>query len=74
MEIIMKDKRKSVIRGSLNDIINHLTADFIRVHRGFIINTKHLQQIESTILMVNNEIIPIGKKYRQDILNKINFI
>ena len=74
MEIIMKDKRKSVIRGSLNDIINHLTTDFIRVHRGFIINTKHLQQIESTILMVNNEIIPIGKKYRQDILNKINFI
>ena len=74
LEIILKDNKKSVIRGSLNDIINKLTNDFLRVHRGFIINSKHLQQIEGTSLMVNNEVIPIGKKYRQEILNKLNLI
>lgn len=74
IEIISKDKSKSVVRGSLNDIINNLTNDFVRVHRGYIINTKHLQQIETSNVVVGEQVIPIGKKYRQDILDKLNFI
>ena len=74
LELFLKDNKKSVIRGSLNDIINKLTSGFLRVHRGYIINAKHLQQIETTSLKINNEVIPIGKKYRQDILDKINLI
>lgn len=74
LEIILKEKKKYLIRGSLNEIVNKVNAEFIRVHRGFIINTKHLQQIDSASLKINNEVIPIGKKYRQDILNKINKI
>ena len=74
IELFLKDNKKSMIRGSLNDLMHKLSSDFIRVHRGFIINTKHLQQIENTSLKINNEVIPIGKKYRQDILDKINFI
>lgn len=73
LELFLKDNKKCVVRGSLNDIIDKLTTDFIRVHRGFIINTMHLQQIENTSLRVNNDVIPIGKKYRQEVLNKMNF-
>ncbi len=74
IELFLTNNKKSVVRGSLNEIISKLTNDFIRVHRGFIINTNHLQQIEAASLMINNQVIPIGKKYRQDILDKINFI
>ncbi|MCC1484137.1 LytR/AlgR family response regulator transcription factor [Winogradskyella immobilis] len=74
IEIFVKEKKRFIIRGSLNDIINKVNSKFIRVHRGFIINTEYLDQIDSTSLKINNEIIPIGKKYRQDILNKINKI
>lgn len=74
VEIISKGNGKSIVRASLNEIINHLTNNFIRVHRGYIINLKHLQQIESSNAVINKEIIPIGKKYRQNILDKLNFI
>ena len=63
-----------MVFSSLNDIIKKLAKGFLSVHRGYIINAKHLQQIEGVSLMVNNDVFPIGKKYRQEILNKINFI
>ncbi len=74
IELFLINNKKSVVRSSLNEIISKLTSDFIRVHRGFIINTNYLQQIETSSLMINNEVIPIGKKYRQELLDKINFI
>ena len=63
-----------VVRTSLNDILEKLSNNFIRVHRGFIINTKYLSQITQTSVKVLEEEIPIGKKYKDDIVKKINLI
>lgn len=74
IEIILKNAQKHVVRTSLNDILNNLNTNFVRVHRGFIINTKYLKQITHTSVKIENEEIPIGKKFREDIVNRINLI
>ncbi len=74
LELFLTNNRTVLVRASLNDILSKLTNDFIRIHRSFIINSKHLTQIENGSLRINDKIIPVGKKYRQEILDKINYI
>lgn len=74
VEINLIDGEKYSVRCSLNEIINKLDSTFIRVHRSYIINANYLDQIESSTLKINDEIIPIGKKYRQELINSVNFI
>ncbi|APZ46003.1 DNA-binding response regulator [Polaribacter reichenbachii] len=74
IEIILKKHQKIVVRTSLNDIIEKLNDDFIRIHRGYIVNTQYLTQISQNYVKINSDEIPIGKKYKEDILDKINMI
>jgi len=76
LEIHLVDGNKQVIRASLNDIIHKFNDKFIRVHRGYIVNLDYLKSIDNQNLSIsigNNE-IPIGKKYREDLLQRLNFI
>ena len=74
IEIVLKSNKKMVVRTSLNDILEKLSDNFVRVHRGFIINTKYLSQITQASVKILNEEIPIGKKYKEDIVKRINLI
>ncbi len=74
VEINMKDKNRFVIRGSLSEVLSKLNNEFLRVHRSYVINTNFLQKLDQSTLKIENKIIPIGKKYRQNILDKLNFI
>ncbi|ARV15469.1 LytR/AlgR family response regulator transcription factor [Polaribacter sp. SA4-12] len=74
IEIVLKSNKKMVVRTSLNDILEKLNDNFVRVHRGFIINTKYLSQITQTSVKILSEEIPIGKKYKEDIVKRINLI
>jgi len=74
VDIVLKDGSVQVVRISLNDIISKLSEKFIRVHRGYIINLDYLKQFDNTSLKINKEIIPIGKKYKESILEKINIL
>ena len=74
IEIVLKSNNKMVIRTSLNDILEKLNDSFVRVHRGFIINTKYLSQITQTSVKILNEELTIGKKYKEDIVKRINLI
>lgn len=74
IEIFLKSNQKIVVRTSLNEIIKKLDSSFIRIHRGYIINTKHLSQIsQNSVKILKNE-IPIGKKYKDEIIKNINLI
>lgn len=74
IEITLVNNKKYVIRGSLNHIILKLDATFIRVHRSYIVNLNYLEQIDNTIIKIKKESIPIGKKYKEDLLQKINLV
>jgi DNA-binding LytR/AlgR family response regulator len=74
VEIILQNQQKQVVRTSLNDILSKLNNNFIRVHRGFVINITHLSQINNNSVKIIDEEIPIGKKFREDIVSRINSI
>ncbi len=74
IEIILKTQQKMVVRTSLNDILEKLGNNFIRIHRGFIVNTNYLTQITHTSVKIIDEELPIGKKFKEDIVKRINLI
>jgi DNA-binding LytR/AlgR family response regulator len=74
LELTMKDTRKLLIRGSLNDVITKLNDNFLRVHRSYIVNTHYLDQIDTSFVKIHHNSIPIGKKYRHSLLEKLNII
>lgn len=74
VEFLLKDKSRQVVRTSLNDVISKVDNRFIRVHRGYIINTEFLTEIDPNSVRIENDLIPIGKKYRSDLLTKINLL
>lgn len=74
-DIYLIDGQKHVIRKSLNDIINLLNVDFKRVHRSYIINKNHLTTLKSShVILSNTKEIPIGKKYKDDLLSEFTYI
>jgi len=57
---------------TLTDFLKKLSDDFIRIHKSFAINFKHLKLIDGNQIILQNELkLPIGKSYRKGILDKI---
>lgn len=74
IEVILKNNQKILVRTSLTKILNKLNDSFLRIHRRYIVNTIYLSQISHTTLMVLNEELPIGKKYKDDVITRFNLI
>jgi DNA-binding LytR/AlgR family response regulator len=47
------------------------SSNFIRVHRSYLINMDHLQQVEGNYLTVHGKQIPLGSSYRGRFLERI---
>lgn len=63
----LKD-RNILIRENLGDIFELVpAADFIRVHKSYIVATRHITMIEVHQLTIHNEKIPVGSTYRESL-------
>jgi len=61
----LKDKQ-ILIRENMGDIFDMVPpADFIRVHKSFVVAIKHISMIEVHQLSINGIKIPIGSTYRE---------
>ena len=60
------------IRSTFSDLFDTLDCDYIvRVHKGFAINLKNIFSVSKTqAVMINKEVVPIGKSYREDFENQ----
>jgi DNA-binding LytR/AlgR family response regulator len=51
---------------------------FKRVHRSYIVNINKIKMIEDNVIIIEtkqgNKVIPIGKSFRDNLLNDINLI
>ncbi|MDY0201534.1 MAG: LytTR family DNA-binding domain-containing protein [Bacteroidales bacterium] len=70
---------KFTIHFTMKAIENQLpTPQFKRVHRSFIVNLKAISSIEDNSVVIKladgRKVIPIGKSYRDQLLNDINLI
>ena len=67
----LKDK-KILIRENMADIFDIIPPeDFIRIHKSFVVAVKHISMIEVHQLSINNQKIPIGSTYREQLKTKL---
>jgi two-component system, LytTR family, response regulator len=63
----LKD-RNILIRENMGDVFDLVpAADFIRVHKSYIVAVKHISMIEVHQVTINHEKIPIGSTYRESL-------
>jgi two-component system LytT family response regulator len=61
----LKDKQ-ILIRENMGDIFDLVpSAEFVRVHKSFVVAIKHITMIEVHQLIINDTKIPIGSTYRE---------
>lgn len=72
IEINCKAGKKLIVRTSLNEINEKLNDNFVRIQRGYIVNTKYITKVEQNTLHISTNVIPIGKKYKENVLKKLD--
>ncbi|TAD96214.1 MAG: response regulator [Bacteroidetes bacterium] len=67
-------QKKYIVHSTMKNVSEKLGENFVRVHRSFIINTDHIDSIEDTKVMIANKAIPIGASYKNEFIDKLNFL
>lgn len=67
------DEKMYIIHYRMKNLEEQLPAGrFARIHRSFIVQTSKINNIEQMSLDIGGKIVPIGKQYKQDLLNQMN--
>ncbi|MEP6684956.1 MAG: LytTR family DNA-binding domain-containing protein [Parafilimonas sp.] len=73
--IHMLNNKKILIRMNFFDLFRYLPSNnFIRIHKSYIINLKHLDTIEGQNVFINTRNIPIGAAYKQELMNYMKLL
>ena len=66
--------KRILIRENMNGVFDLVpVADFIRVHKSYVIAIRHVTLIEAHQLTVNGETIPIGSSYRESVRTRLGW-
>lgn len=72
---INTDRKKYLVRDNMQSILGKLNhPDFIRVHRSYSINIKHLDTFNDYTVFVGANEIPLGRNYKQHFFDHFNFL
>lgn len=67
--LIITDKKRHCVLSSIGNLLkeNHFQS-FIRIHRSFAVQKQFVQKINSTEIILNNNIsIPVGRSYKENL-------
>ncbi len=57
---------------TLKNIAKKLSRDFIRIHKGFVINLGKVKYIEGNQVFLDNQTLPVGLTYREELITIFN--
>ncbi len=70
---IQTKEKKIIIYQSMQKLIELLPSNrFVRIHKSHIINIDKIDSIDNSVVIINNEVLGIGRSYRADFMDKIN--
>lgn len=73
--VYLQGGSKVTVAYTLTDTMQHLSNSlFIRVHRSFIVNIKHITAYIGNIFYVGEHVIPIGRQYKKEALSHLNIL
>lgn len=68
LKIISKTSKHLVLE-TMKSFEERLPSNFKRIHRSYLINTKHLTAIDGNSVYIQDKLIPIGETYRKAFKN-----
>jgi DNA-binding LytR/AlgR family response regulator len=73
LKIYLEGKEKPVITlMRIKEVLQKLPEDlFLRVHRSYILQRKHIEVIERNRIYIGRKIIPIGEAYKEEVQQKL---
>lgn len=64
-----------VIAKNMREVLDKLNhGNFVKVHRSYVVNSRHIAELKGSILVVSGHEIPIGKTYLQSFKEKLKLI
>ena len=65
--------KKFLVRSPLKDYLEKLPKNkFYRAHKSYIVNVDHIDAINSKDIVINNNLIPISKDFKEFIISSMN--
>jgi two-component system, LytTR family, response regulator LytT len=69
---VVSSKSNLTIRKSLQEIARIVEDNqFLRVHKSYIVNLRHIKQVTATYVVVNNTKIPVGRTFKEEVISII---
>ncbi|MCC6372857.1 MAG: response regulator [Bacteroidia bacterium] len=70
---LFTDKKKSIVRSTFKDFMQNLpVADFIQIHKSYIVNIHKIDSFTHDELSIHNTQLPLSRFYKDELLNKLN--
>jgi DNA-binding LytR/AlgR family response regulator len=71
LKIHIKDRKTIIARMPMKDMMEKLpSADFIRVHRSFILPFSNIEEVRGTTIFIGDKTFPIGRTYAEVFFNR----
>ena len=71
IKIYTNDPKPILTLNSLKAFEEKLPANFIRVHRSFIVSLNHINSVQRNRIIIDKVYIPIGKNYKDEFIKRI---
>jgi hypothetical protein len=72
---IWMEKDRYVVHATMKQMQEKLGSHgFVRIHRSFIVPVNAVKMIEDSRILVGDKHFPVGKSYRSELLNRLDFI
>jgi DNA-binding LytR/AlgR family response regulator len=72
---IVTKKRKFTVKATMKDLDEKFSGiDFVRVHRSYIVRIDEINLIQDQAIIIAGKEIPIGRTYRNAVMEKLNLI
>jgi len=72
--LVCTDSNREVANISLQKILDSLSDNFIRCHKSYIINISCIEKIIGNHIVINNKEIPIGRTFKDRLMERIKLI
>lgn len=72
--IFKTDSERFIVHSTLKNIEDRLCGDgrFVKVHRSFIINTEHIEDLDDRSVIMGKHVVPVSRSNKQALLKHLN--
>ncbi len=72
VKVVGKTEKAILVLDKMSELMEKLPADlFMRVHKSYILNLKHIKQFQGNMIKVDDLEIPLGQSYKEEFLKRI---